>query len=104
MIVLNQLQLILLGELAIIFILNTTLYLVLGAQLNSYFDKYDSQLEDIKTSYLDTSTAKYTYFASSSDLHNSMNKRYISHIKKNTKFVDELEEYKHIVIKAIKNC
>ena len=91
-------------EVAIILIKNTTQYLILGAGINNYFDIFDSQLEDIKTLYLDTSTAKYEYFASNSEPQNLLHKKFVSHIKKNTQNIDEVEDYLEIVIKAIENC
>ena len=97
-------QSILLLEVAIILIKNTTQYLILGAGINNYFDIFDGQLEDIKTLYLDTSTAKYDYFVSNTEPHNRVHKKFVDHIKQNVQNLDEVEDYLEIVIKAIENC
>lgn len=53
MIHLNYYELILLAEMATLSLGFTCYYLYLGAQLNEYFDTFETLLDDVKSIYLD---------------------------------------------------
>ncbi|KAM3147711.1 hypothetical protein pb186bvf_000039 [Paramecium bursaria] len=96
----NLFQSILLGELAILLVSFTIYYLYLAAKLNSYFQDYEIQLQELKSVYLDILRMTDTYFIQNKEPINYIHKKFIQLLK--TQCQGNLKQVEDIINSVVK--